>query len=614
MENRLQKSENYLKTINKLVNNGYLKNALERNTKYINLTTGNLQLLIKHCHLHELSGNFSLAEILFIGICKQFPKKIDPKANLVKFYLRTHQLFKAHQKLELWNEQFSNHKQYIECKIILSDQLWEYDLMFQLVNQYILKYPDEQFGYWKFLRAVSQLRYADFRDQFLMISKKVQNKWFAKRIYTQINNICTKYISSYQLGQKPQFDYKEDSAQILRDMLLFNNHKYYTVLEEIFERTLNIKAIRTLFKVAQLNKISEEKLIQYLKKNKHWCDFHFVKNNLEILNADISINAKHRPLLNSAIKAIDIVYCWCDMDDPAFASKLNRVINLSTKHSDKNHLDTKRYSQIGEIQLSLLSIQKYFPRVNHIYIVTNQQRFDTNFLNTSFRNKIQFVDHIEIMPKQLTDIGVFNSNLIETFIWKINGLSECFLYLNDDVMLGDDLKEGHLFNKSKVPYSTLVPHDFSNYKKIKDMNKINPDKQYYISCLFNAHQQFVEQFKQVPHLGPLHQIMIMTKQSCKELFNIFEPIWRKNFYDDKIRGIHSVYTLMMYNWYALIKGYQITGPHYTYKRRSLYFHTEIYEENVKLIQKMKPLFYCLNYSSDEVSRKLILKLSDNIKQ
>jgi len=130
--------------------------------------------------------------------------------------------------------------------------------------------------------------------------------------------------------------------------------------------------------------------------------------------------------------------------------------------------------------------------------------------------------------------------------------------------------------------------------------------------MYLAHQQFVRRFNIEPHLGPLHQFMIMTKTACQKLFMIMQPTWEKAFFKDAIRGNNSVYTVMMYNWYALLKGYQVLGPYHLYRRRSLYFHNEIYPENIATIQKVKPLFYCLNYIADVTSKKLLDGLIEDL--
>jgi hypothetical protein len=65
------------------------------------------------------------------------------------------------------------------------------------------------------------------------------------------------------------------------------------------------------------------------------------------------------------------------------------------------------------------------PWIRTIFIVTDQQQFDTRVFNATLRAKIQFVDHSQILPPQYRP--TFSSSAIEAHLHNIPGLSEVFM-------------------------------------------------------------------------------------------------------------------------------------------------------------------------------------------
>ena len=106
--------------------------------------------------------------------------------------------------------------------------------------------------------------------------------------------------------------------------------------------------------------------------------------------------------------------------------------------SDEENL--RRYRDNEELKFSLRSVEKHAKWVRKIFIVTNGQV--PNWLNTS-HPKIRLVSHDQIFTDK-GDLPNFSSVSIECHLHRIEGLSDNFVYFNDDMFLGD----------------TLVPSDF----------------------------------------------------------------------------------------------------------------------------------------------------------
>jgi hypothetical protein len=129
---------------------------------------------------------------------------------------------------------------------------------------------------------------------------------------------------------------------------------------------------------------------------------------------------------------IDVVITWVDGGDPAWVAKRADVLHTPYHAEAAND---SRYRNRDELRYALRSIRMYAPWVRKIFLVTDGQR--PSWM-VGITPGLEIVDHRDIF----TDPGVlptFNSHAIETQLHHIDGLSEHFLYFNDDMMLGCDV-------------------------------------------------------------------------------------------------------------------------------------------------------------------------------
>ena len=94
----------------------------------------------------------------------------------------------------------------------------------------------------------------------------------------------------------------------------------------------------------------------------------------------------------------------------------------------------------------------YLPWIRHIYVVTNGV-FPCWLKETG---KIRFVRHDDIFPNR-SHLPTYNSEAIETNLHRIPGLSEYFIYANDDFLFAKPLSFDHFFGGTP-----LVPRDVHN--------------------------------------------------------------------------------------------------------------------------------------------------------
>ncbi|XP_045199526.2 N-acetylglucosamine-1-phosphotransferase subunits alpha/beta-like [Mercenaria mercenaria] len=147
---------------------------------------------------------------------------------------------------------------------------------------------------------------------------------------------------------------------------------------------------------------------------------------------------------------VDLVYTWVNGSDPAQKKRLARFrktyfrTNLLTATRAIN-LSFSRFADTGGLRYSLRSVEKCANWLRHVFIVTNGQV--PKWLN--LRNpRVTVVNHKEIFDNP-DDLPTFSSPAIEHNIYKIRGLSDRFIYMNDDVFFGRKVSLEDFYTKQK---------------------------------------------------------------------------------------------------------------------------------------------------------------------
>ncbi len=147
---------------------------------------------------------------------------------------------------------------------------------------------------------------------------------------------------------------------------------------------------------------------------------------------------------------IDAVITWVDGNDPAHRERM-KAYGSKADFSRDDVAGSTRYASVGEIFWCVASINRFAPFVNKIYIITDGQdpRLDV-FLDKNFPEghiPVEIVDHRTVFRGYERFLPVFNSLAIESVMWRIPGLSEHFLYFNDDIMLAAPVTPGDFFTE-----------------------------------------------------------------------------------------------------------------------------------------------------------------------
>ena len=165
----------------------------------------------------------------------------------------------------------------------------------------------------------------------------------------------------------------------------------------------------------------------------------------------------HRPAEDAG--RIDVVYLWVNGADPVWLRKRHRAYTAWTRQNGEELAAfgnvAGRYRDNSELLFNLRALELFFPDHGHVYIVTDGQT--PAWLRPS--SQVTLVDHRQLLPCASPE--VFDSGHIESYLHHIPGLSERFIYLNDDVFFGQQVNPAWWFeDRIKVflePASTAHP-------------------------------------------------------------------------------------------------------------------------------------------------------------
>ncbi|MEU4684307.1 stealth family protein [Streptomyces xinghaiensis] len=170
-----------------------------------------------------------------------------------------------------------------------------------------------------------------------------------------------------------------------------------------------------------------------------------------------------RPAPEDVRFPVDAVYTWVDGHDPDWLARRAATAGHAYHEEAAN---AARYASHDELRYSLRSLHLYAPWLRTIHLVTDRQV--PPWLDRDVPG-LRVVDHTEIFG----DPGLlptFNSHAIESQVHHIEGLSEHFLYFNDDVFLGRPTRPQDFFHANGLtqffPSPALIPPGAPNERDV----------------------------------------------------------------------------------------------------------------------------------------------------
>ena len=140
---------------------------------------------------------------------------------------------------------------------------------------------------------------------------------------------------------------------------------------------------------------------------------------------------------NKTNEKIDFVILWVDGNDPKWQKEKNKY-DTSKKSSGVNGI--VRYRDWDNLKYWFRGVEKFAPWVNNIYFITWGHL--PEWLDTS-HPKLKIINHKDYIPEEY--LPVFSSNPIILNIHRIKGLSDKFVFFNDDMFFINDVKQNDFF-------------------------------------------------------------------------------------------------------------------------------------------------------------------------
>ena len=140
-------------------------------------------------------------------------------------------------------------------------------------------------------------------------------------------------------------------------------------------------------------------------------------------------------------KFMDFVFPYVDVES---WRKLYNEYKSSTE-AVENLLNCRYDSNVEFIRFIFRSVEKHLPFIDRIVLIVQDDEHVPYFVN---RDKVKIVYHKDFIPNDI--LPIFSSNVIETCMPNIEGLSERFIYSNDDCIAMKPLTENDFFYKDTI--------------------------------------------------------------------------------------------------------------------------------------------------------------------
>ena len=290
---------------------------------------------------------------------------------------------------------------------------------------------------------------------------------------------------------------------------------------------------------------------------------------------------------------IDFVIPWVDGNDKEWQKE-------RAKYSDKKEEDFNavRYRDWENLKYWFRGVEQYAPWVNKVYLITYGHL--PEWLDTT-NPKLVIVNHKDYIPEKY--LPTFSSHPIELNMHRIKGLSEKFVYFNDDMFIvgnvskDDFFKNGkpcdtallnvHCPNKTESIYDIqinnvrIINSHFDMKKTLKENRSAWFNLKYSIKT--NMQNLVFSKCNRYPGFQPLHVCDSFLKST-------FNEVWEKE-YDTldatcchKFRDWHDVNQWLMKDWQLASDNF---SPYQKDKiSEKIYLEMDNKENNIKKIKKV----------------------------
>ena len=173
--------------------------------------------------------------------------------------------------------------------------------------------------------------------------------------------------------------------------------------------------------------------------------------------------------MNGPHEPIDFVLPWVDDSDPAWRAEMNR---WRRRDDDAQADDSpERYRDWGTLRYWFRAVERFAPWVNRIHLLTWGHL--PEWLDEA-HPRLHVVRHEEFIPDAYRP--TFSSCPIELNMHRIEGLSERFVYFNDDTFLCRPVAPERFFRggmPADMARLSIIPQERAGHNALECMRVIN---------------------------------------------------------------------------------------------------------------------------------------------
>lgn len=152
---------------------------------------------------------------------------------------------------------------------------------------------------------------------------------------------------------------------------------------------------------------------------------------------------------------IDFILTWVDGNDPNWQAEKH-------KHEENDSTDNReiRYRGLDSLKYWFRGVEKHASWINKIHFVTWGHL--PEWLNID-HPKLNIVKHTDFIPEKY--LPTFSSHTIELNLHRIEGLSDKFVYFNDDIFIMKKMKAKDFFHQGLPKDIAVLKPNISSFRQ-----------------------------------------------------------------------------------------------------------------------------------------------------
>ena len=285
---------------------------------------------------------------------------------------------------------------------------------------------------------------------------------------------------------------------------------------------------------------------------------------------------------------MDAIVTYVDGLDPLWQQDYERTVG-------KKILD-KRFRDWGTLKYHFRGLDKFMPYIDRIHLVVARESQVPEWVN---RETVNVVLHKDIMPEE--HLPTFNSSMIEMFLHRIPGLTERFLYFNDD-----------MYTVKPCRFEDFFPDGVPAMKFAKNFLYFG-DFRYLVHHSDSLARKALGMPESFRYVRPQHTASPMLKSQCDELYAKVEPEIMASLSPLRTRANYNQYLFLDYMYYqGKARNRKLSNKHFSLAAHSI-------EKICEFLRKPSTKMVCINdvhMTNDKflACRKQLLEAFDEILQ